>query len=271
MPGPGDWQNEFASALIGPNLDVPPGLIHPMGEPSPKRFAVYRNNVIRGLVEALKDTFPAVCRIVGEEFFEAMARIYALQNPPRSPILLEYGSGFADFVETFEPAASVPYLSDVARIERAWLEAYHAVDASPMNADELYALSYSDILNLHLTLHPSVRLVQSRYPALTIWSTNVEGAVPIPVDLEAGGEEVLIVRTGPDVEARSLTRAAMEFVTALSGDSTISDATRLALGIDPDFSLGSALRNLIETDIVVEFRTESSPSSLSKRSKNEER
>src|SRR5579862_2934563 len=106
MRRPGEWQNEFASALINPYMPVPPGLTDPLGEPAPPRFGVYRNNVVRGLVEALKDKFPVACRIVGADCFEAMARAYALQNPPRSPILLEYGAGFAEFIERFEPVAS---------------------------------------------------------------------------------------------------------------------------------------------------------------------
>jgi hypothetical protein len=72
------------------------------------------------LTEALKDAFPAVHRIVGPEFFQAMARAYIVLEPPRSPILLDYGAGFPDFIGEFEPAAVLPYLADVARIERAW-------------------------------------------------------------------------------------------------------------------------------------------------------
>ncbi len=79
--------------------------------------------------------FPAVERIVGEEFFQAMARAYVLAEPPRSPVLMDYGTTFADFIAGFAPAASLPYLPDVARIERAWREAYHAEDAEPLGPE----------------------------------------------------------------------------------------------------------------------------------------
>src|SRR5215468_10266336 len=98
-------QHGFASALLDPVLPIPDGLVGPDGEPGPKRFAVYRNNVVVGLTETLKDAFPAVHRIVGEDFFRAMARAYVVVEPPKSPILLDYGAGFADFIRQFEPAA----------------------------------------------------------------------------------------------------------------------------------------------------------------------
>ena len=98
-------QGGFAAAVLDAGAPIPPGLVGPDGKPSARRFAVYRNNVIVGLSESMKITFPAVARIVGEEFFLAMARAYVVADPPRSPMLLEYGDGFPDFVERFPPAA----------------------------------------------------------------------------------------------------------------------------------------------------------------------
>jgi hypothetical protein len=215
---------------------------------------VYRNNVIRGLVEALRDTFPVTCRIVGNDFFDAMARIYAFQNPPRSPILLEYGSDFAGFVASFQPAAGLPYLSDVCRIERSWLEAYHAPEIPTANPDRLSSLSLLDYSGLHLDLHPSVRLVNSRFPAITIWSTNIEGGEPVPVDLEAGGENALIARPGAEVELFSLSDVGMVFSQALAGGATILDAAESVLRVDPEFSLSVALRELIDIGVVADYR-----------------
>ena len=111
-------QGDFAAALLDPGRPMPIGLVGPDGEPSPKRFAVYRNNVVVGLMEALKDAFPAVHRIVGADFFRAMARAYARVEPPRSPIMLDYGAGFPDFVRQFEPAAVLPYLAVLVLVRR---------------------------------------------------------------------------------------------------------------------------------------------------------
>ena len=161
-------QRNFGAALLDPTRRVPPGLVGPDGEPSARRFSVYRNNVVAGLIETLTAAFPAVHRIVGADFFRAMAGAYAVAEPPLSPILLEYGAGFADFISGFEPASRLPYLPDVARIERAWTEAYHAPDASPLEAADLMAVDPDRFGAIRLSVHPSLRIVRSQLPALTI-------------------------------------------------------------------------------------------------------
>jgi hypothetical protein len=250
-----DWQDDFANALLNPVLPVPWGLIEPGGKPSAKRFAVYRNNVVAGLIDALRETFPATLRIVGEDFFAAMARVYVTSDPPRSPILLEYGSGFAGFVERFEPASSLPYLSDVCRIERAWLDSYHAPEALPLDMSLLGAVATSEIPTLELELHPSVRLVRSKFPALTIWRTNIDGGTPVAVDLNAGGENVLIGRPRANVEVRSISGSAFEFVQAIATRATISQATEITLDSDPNFMYSNALEELFTTGLVVNYQT----------------
>jgi len=122
-------QHAFASALLDPARPVPSGLATWNGSDPVARFAVYRNNVVVSLVAALADTFPVVRELVGEEFFTAMARLYVAEQPPLSPVLAHYGDGFADWVVQFEPAAAVPCLADMARLERARVRAYHAADA----------------------------------------------------------------------------------------------------------------------------------------------
>ena len=125
-------QNAFAAALLDPDQPVPSGLISHSATAPVKRFAVYRNNVVASLVKALRARFPAVERIVGEEFFAGMARIYVTTHPPRSRLLVQYGDDFADFVEQFPPAAELRYLPDVARLETARTRAHHAADAAPL-------------------------------------------------------------------------------------------------------------------------------------------
>jgi hypothetical protein len=260
-----DQQRDFSAALLDRRLPVPPGLVGPDGEPSARRFAVYRNNVVAGLTEALKDAFPAVCRIVGDEFFQAMARIYALSEPPASPILLDYGAGFADFIAGFEPASTLPYLPDVARIERAWTEAYHAREALPLHASDFAAIDPDRLAEIHLTVHPSLRVVQSRLPALTIWRMNVGDGVPKPVDLEAGGEDALIVRPEAEVEARSMPPGGAEFVAALAAGLSVTEAMKAALTADPRFDFWGNLAGLIGAGAFAGYGFGDGPASQGRR------
>ena len=251
MPQLAERQQGFAAALLDAALPMPLGLVGPDGEPSPKRFAVYRNNVVVGLTEALKDAFPAVHRIVGAEFFQAMARAYVVIEPPRSPILLDYGAGFPEFIGEFEPAAILPYLADVARIERAWTEAYHAPEASPIDPAALAALAPEEFPAVRFRLHPSTRLVRSQFPALTIWQMNVGEGVPEPVDLAAGGEDVLVVRPLADVEARLIPSGSFEFVRALADGASVLAAMKAALTADHRFDLSANLAGLMQAGALI--------------------
>src|SRR5438876_7559091 len=126
---PASFETAFADALLDAGRPIPHGIIaHNIAVPA-RRFAVYRNNVVAGLVKALRTNFPVVEKIVGDEFFAAMARVFVTQQPPRAPLLAIYGEAFPAFVAAFEPARELPYLADVARLEAARTRAYHAADA----------------------------------------------------------------------------------------------------------------------------------------------
>jgi hypothetical protein len=248
-----DGQRQFAQALLDPGAAVPDGLCGPDGMPARNRFAVYRNNVVVGLIDALRCSFPATCRIIGEEFFHQMAREYVLAEPPTSPILLGYGESFPDFVGRFGPAGSLPYISDIARIERAWIEAYHAREAIPLDPHVLAAIPRDRAADIRFSMHPSLRLVRSQFPALTIWRMNVADGIPAPVDLDAGGEDALIVRPLAEVEVRSVPPGGAEFVIALTGGSPLMDATSAALSASGCFDLAANLSALIEAGMLVGY------------------
>jgi hypothetical protein len=248
-----DVQAEFAAALANPAAAVPDDVAGPDGGPAPRRFAVYRNNLIAGLVDVVAGVFPAVRRIVGEDFFEAMARAYVRAEPPTSPVLLYYGNGFVDFVAGFEPARSLPYLADVARIEWAWREAYNAAEAEPLGPADLAGIAEADLPALTFSLHPSLRIVRSAYPALTIWRMNSRETPIVPVDLAAGGEDTLVVRPEAEVVTRPLPAGGARFVEALATGHALSEAADLASQADQAFDLAANIAGLIESGGVVSF------------------
>lgn len=253
MPSLAEKQRDFAAALLDPGLATPAGLIGPDGKPSPRRFSVYRNNVVVGLVQTLTDAFPASHRIVGDEFFQAMARAYVVIDPPRSPMLFDYGAGFPDFIGCFEPAAVLPYLRDVARLERAWVEAYHAAEGTPIDLSGLATIRPEQLPAMRLVLHPSVRIVRSRFPIVTIWKMNIGGGIPAPVDLNAGREDALVVRPEGEVEVRSMPPGCVEFIEALRSGKTVLVAFEQALAANPLFDLPANLTDLIQMGALVGY------------------
>src|SRR5580658_2248065 len=135
-----DFAASFAPALLAPSQPVPVGVVGPRGNAAGNRYDVYRNNVIVSMIDALAAIYPAVQRITGVEFFRAMARFHVRATPPKSPLLFEYGRDFPSFIEGYEHARGLPWLADTARIERAWLDAYHAADAAPLAPADLAAI-----------------------------------------------------------------------------------------------------------------------------------
>jgi len=246
-------QAEFAAALLDPAAVVPGTVADPEGKPTPRRFAVYRNNVTVGLVNTVSGSFPAVKRIVGDDFFAAMAIAYVRAEPPTSPVLLEYGNGFADFIAGFEPAGSLPYLADVARIEWAWHEAYHAAEAQSLGPDDLAGIAESDLPALIFSMHPTLRVVRSVYPTLIIWRMNTNDEPVVPVDLGAGGEDTVIVRPEATVDVRHLPAGGAIFIETLAEGRTLSEAAERAAESDEGFDLSASIAGLIDAGAVVDY------------------
>ena len=254
MPALAERLKGFSAALLDPRAAVPPGLVGPDGEPSARRYAVYRNNAVVGLTDALKANYPAVCRIVGDEFFEAMAQVFLRSEPPSSPILIAYGSGFPAFIAGFAPAARLPYLPDVARLEWLWLEAYHSAEAKSLGAEALAGVHADQAVNVQFELHPTLRLLRSSYPVLTIWQMNAADGVPGPVDFSKGGDDVLFLRPEAEVTIRSMPPGAIEFLQALKEQKTLGAATLVALDAEPAFDLASNIAGLIAAGAFTDWR-----------------
>lgn len=225
-------QAEFAHAVLDPQAPCPGDLRAWNGSDVTRRFAVYRNNVVVSLANALADSFPVVQELVGPEFFRAMACEFVRSHPPRLPLLLAFGSEFPTSIEGFEPARSVPYLADVARLELARVEAFHSADESGRAASEKA-----------VQLHPSVRVVHSRFPVYSIWAAHQGVGELETLDL-GRAETALIVRPGLDVLVVSLQPATAAFLESLLRGLSLPDATEAALRV-PGFELTGTLTFLL--------------------------
>lgn len=214
-------------------------------DPTP-RWAVHRNNVLSSLIDALADTFPVAQELVGVEFFRVMAGTFVRLAPPRSRLLAHYGEALPEFIEGFEPARSVPYLADMARLERARVAAYHAADAEPV-ASETVGLALASgerIGELQLGLHPSVAALSSRFAMVSLWAAHqgAEAIQSVNVDV---AERAIVLRQGLDVLVLPAPAGAVEFVLALQGGAGLGDATAVAQGAAQGFDLTSTLSLLL--------------------------
>lgn len=249
-----DTVRTFASALRQPDLPVPDQVGKTDGAPSLKRFNVYRNNVAVGLRSALAATYPVVKALVGEEFFAAMAKIYVADHLPSSPVLLNYGSDFPDFIETFEPARQLPYLPDVARVERSFNESYHAADAEPITIQALNALDTEALEKVRVVLHPSLRLIRSDWPVLSIWHAHQQDdpVAHLTNLTQKRGECGFLVRPRLEVQPMLLPVAGFELLAALCDGESLTEAAG-ALPKAAQTDLSAMLATIFNAGAVVDL------------------
>ena len=253
MRGLMQMQDDFADALFSTTAPVPACIKGATIRRADRRFAVYRNNVAVSLIEALAGRFPVVKRLVGDEFFSAMAKAYVLREPPFSPLLIHYGETFPAFIAEFEPARPLPYLSDVARLEYARGRAYHAADAEPLSAQAFANLPEEKIGATRVTLHPSVGILASAYPVLSIWEANQADTV-VPVE-QWQSEAALVARPFLEVRAIRLGAGIDTFLRALQSGGSIAEAAELASIAAPGFDAADGLAALIGQNLAVELAT----------------
>jgi hypothetical protein len=235
-------QTEFHAALRDAATPIPMGLRNNAGTTAGKRFNVYRNNVMVSLIEALSDGFPATARLVGEENFNQIARQFVATHAPRSPLMFLYGDTFSAFLAGIEPLAHLAWLPDVARLEWALREAYHAADADPIAPETLQSLTPQAFMSARFGFAPAVRLLRSDFPVTQIRDYALgQGDQPT-----GGAETVLISRPDYDPTATPLSEHHARLMLALLDGSTLGAAMERA----PDADLSALLPLLLQLQAI---------------------
>jgi len=235
----------FAAALGDPSAAPPAMTRGRMGAPDVRRFSVYRNNVAVGLIGVLEARHPVSRRIAGDDLFRAMARAFAHAHKPRSPIMIAYGEEFPEFLAGCDGVE--PCLADVARLENAWVEAYHAEDEAAATVGELAALSPDCLPRARIVFHPAVRLLRLSTPAASVWASAQRCDMPA-APIEGIGEDALVTRPECDVRVRILPPLGYDFALSLREGATLIEAAQ-ALN-DPAFDFGTHLVGLVESGAV---------------------
>jgi len=233
----------FLAAVSDRSAAVPAGLVGPDGAPDALRFQVYRNTVASTLTEALAASFPAFVRLVGDAFFAAAAIDYSAREKPASPLLFRYGASFPDHLAGIGSLAAYPYVPDVARLDWAWLQAYHAADAAPFGADDLAAVPHDALAGLRLSPHPAMRTVISDYPVVSIWAANRADETEAAA-LPDQSEDALVTRPDIEVLVHRLPPGGAALAEALASGRSLEEAAGHAASIG-GFDLGESLSVLL--------------------------
>lgn len=224
-----DFHPRFAAAIAGA-CDGP--------------LAVYRNTVLAGAGEALAANFPVVRAMLGDTMFDAAAVDFAEARPPASPVLALYGEAFPDWIEEQPWAREVPYLSDVARVERLHFQALFAADAEPLSPAELGRLGPRDWTRVRLLPHPATRYAVSRWPAASLWLAH-QHADSDPAGVEWRREALLVTRPFDRVGVETIAPSTHRLLIALASGATIAAAVDATLAAFPGADIAACFTLLL--------------------------
>jgi hypothetical protein len=176
----------------------------------------HANTISHARLVALEQSFPMLHLELGNSAFNLLSREYVETPAARAFDLNDIGKGFVAFLERCEIAAA---MIDLAAIEWAWLESFHAADVMPIALGQLAGLNESKLLDYEVALHPAVRLRQLQAPLAQSLA-----------ELAANGNpaSILIVRPEAEVRLLALDAAGTLLIEIMSSPVSIGNLLSLA-------------------------------------------
>jgi hypothetical protein len=242
-------QRAFSEAIFFDSAPVPATIRTTSGRGHASRFGVYRNNVFAGLINAIAARYPVTRKLLWDDAFNRVAHCYVATEPPRSPVLLNYGETFPQFLRSVGQGVAADYLADIAALEATRTRAYHAADAAPLDREAFTAIPTEQWPDVRGELHPSVELLKSAFPIVSIWQANRNANDNILGAWTA--ECALVARPHLQVEVWPVPVGVYEFLTALAAGQSVGAAISKAKAGASDFDLGECFKTLISAEIVV--------------------
>jgi len=143
-----------------------------------ERVDIYANMYFYRILDVLKEDFPATPAILGEDRFHNLVTGYLIEYPPEHFSIAYAGKHFADFIESHPMREEFPFLADLARMERALIDVFHAPDWTPLDAEAMRAIAPTDWPALKLMRHPATLTLQLQWNVATILSAIERGEEP---------------------------------------------------------------------------------------------
>jgi hypothetical protein len=255
MPDLATLQRLFGAAIEDREREADAvALISGEPEEARQRLAIYRRNITTNRDGALAAIYPIIYKLVGAQFFAGLARAYDSTHPSTSGDLNEFGRHLAEFLRTFVPARTLPYLPDVACLEWLAHKAHYARDHAPLDVGALAGFPEQTYAHLNVKLHSSVAVLTSAYPLFRIWQVHQDDyAGELAVDLDGGGEQVVVYRPRFRVTVGRLSAGEAAFLEALIRGALLGPALAAALNQDPGFDFAASLRTWTVENIVVDI------------------
>lgn len=232
----------FTEALVDPSQPLPEDLRHA------ERIAVYRNNIPSALIAALAVRFPKLKLVAGDRAFRSIAGAFVQEVLPQSPVLIAYGGELAEFAARYGAAHDMPFLGDLARLENAWWEAYHAAEAQPLSPQAFAAAASQDLKALRAVFHPSVSLVHSTHAVGSLWQAGQAS------DSLGHAETVLVARPHAEVVVRVVSDEAALFLKLLMAGRSLGTAALDMCETYPEADAAQHLSGLIGMELIIDLK-----------------
>lgn len=243
------WQENFSLSLLDQlNDELTNTFITQSSNASEQRFAIYQNNVFHSLTTALGDLYPIVKKLVGDDFFTGTASYYLRKHPPHLAAMVHFGQSFPDFLRDFEHTRTISYLANVATLELAHHQAYHAIDKAPLTADIIAAIDPEQLASSHIELHPSLRMVKAEQAIFTIWQNHQKDDNEEIIALNEP-QQVLVVRPVYDVCTYNIDMSTYDFIDYLSKGHTFQEAAEVTLTTHQAFDISGALNFALQEQL----------------------
>ena len=254
MPALHSLQRTVAGAIFSRNPAAIADLVWSNGLAALQRVQLYQNNVFISLTQALADVYPVIERVVGEAFFRFTARRFIQRYPSLCGDLHEFGRELAAFLSESTGEHGLLYLTDVAALEWAYHEVFHAGVALPLDLAHLARVADEDQDRLRLRLHPARRLIASRYPILAIWEANrSDGSPEDVIDLDAGGDFLLVARRDLECVIERITPGEFVFLAEIGEGATLEQACEAAVSADSDLDVAATVRRFVADHTIAGF------------------
>lgn len=223
------------------------------GEANPlERFSIYRNNTLLSLTEALKANFPVTVRLVDERFFGWAAQDFIRRHPPCEARLSAYGSELPAFLASLPACRTVPYITEVARLEWAIFMSLHTEERTSCSIEALSRLG-SEAGAARLRFQPTLQLIPARWPVLEIWTAHQKDRVQLPTSIVRSANYVQITRSADRIRLASLLPGRFAFRRGLAKGFSLHAAVQLAVSRDPLFAPTTELASLFTENIVTDI------------------
>ena len=257
-----ELQVDFMHALLDEEPSRAAPLIAAGRVPAQHALGIYANNARTNFIESLNSSFPAIRRLVGEEYFLQTARGFHRSHPSLSGDLQPAGTHFAGYLAQLHGADEYRYLGEVARLEWLIQETLLSADHAPLDLAKLSEVAPAAYHDLRFQLHPSARLFRSEFPCVRIWEANVRSeAEPELIDLGGGSDDVLLVRSSGELKFHRLNDGEHRFLQSLQAGERFAVAVEsgvgrgmaaLDCGLD-HFDAAAALRRFVAAAVIVDF------------------